>query len=62
LGVFCELGAGGVDLPGVIRQLDSVGFDGWAVFEQDVDPTQPGSNPKESAIRSRNYLRQAVGL
>ena len=62
LGVFCELGQGGVDLSAVIRELTTAGFDGWAVFEQDVDTTQPGSNPLESATRSRNYLRKTVGL
>jgi inosose dehydratase len=61
-GVFCELGQGGVDLTGVIRELNAAGFDGWAVFEQDVDPTQPGCDPLESATRSRNYLRKAAGL
>jgi inosose dehydratase len=61
-GVFCELGGGVVDLAGVIRQLTAAGFDGWAVFEQDVDTTQPGCNPVESAARSRKYLREAVGL
>ena len=45
MGVFCELGQGGVDLTGVIRELTAAGFDGWAVFEQDVDTTQPGCNP-----------------
>ena len=62
MGVFCELGQGGVDLAGVIRQLTAAGFDGWAVFEQDVDATQPGCNPVESAARSRKYLRETVGL
>jgi len=62
LGVFCELGQGGVDLTAVIRELTAAGFDGWAVFEQDVDTTQPGSNPLESATRSRNYLRKAACL
>lgn len=62
MGVFCELGQGGVNLSGVIRELTAAGFDGWAVFEQDVDPTQPGCNPLQSAIRSRNYLRKTVGL
>jgi inosose dehydratase len=60
-GVFCELGEGGVDLPGVIRGLQAAGYDGWAVFEQDIDPTQPGVNPEESAARSREYLR-GLGL
>jgi inosose dehydratase len=62
MGVFCELGQGGVDLSGVIRELTAAGFDGWAVFEQDVDTSQPGCNPLESARRSRIYLRNAAGL
>jgi inosose dehydratase len=62
MGVFCELGQGGVNLTGVIRELNAAGFDGWAVFEQDVDTTQPGCNPLESATRSRTYLRKAAGL
>jgi inosose dehydratase len=61
-GVFCELGEGSVDLPGVIRELEQAGFDGWAVFEQDVDPTVPGTNPAASAKRSRDYLRRAAGI
>jgi inosose dehydratase len=62
MGVFCELGEGGVNLSGVIRQLEASGFDGWAVFEQDVDPTQAGCNPVESARRSRTYLRKTAGI
>lgn len=61
-GVFCELGAGCVDFPGVIGALRNAGFDGWAVFEQDVDPALPGVSPKESAARSRAYLRRVVEL
>ena len=61
-GVFCELGEGGVNLTGVIQQLSAAGFNGWAVFEQDVDPSQPGSNPVESATRSRAYLKRAAGV
>lgn len=61
-GVFCELGAGSVDVPGVIRELNNSGFNGWAVFEQDVDPTIPGTNPMASAARSREYLHRAAGV
>ena len=61
-GVFCELGQGDVDLAGVIRSLDAAGFDGWAVFEQDVDPTLPGTDPLASATRSREYLRRVAGV
>jgi inosose dehydratase len=62
LGVFSELGQGNVDLAGVIRELNAGGFDGWAVFEQDVDPTIPGTNPVASATRSREYLRHIAGV
>lgn len=62
LGVFCELGEGNVDLAGVIRELNAAGFDGWGVFEQDVDPTIPGTNPVASATRSREYLRRVAGV
>jgi inosose dehydratase len=61
-GIFCELGAGSVDLLGVIRALQAGGYDGWAVFEQDIDPGQPGAAPLKSAARSRQYLRDAAGL
>jgi inosose dehydratase len=62
LGVFSELGQGNVDLAGVIRELNAAGFDGWAVFEQDIDPTVPGTNPMASATRSREYLRRVAGV
>ena len=61
-GVFCPLGAGNVDIVGVIGALRAQGYDGWAVFEQDVDPTKPGVVPKESAVASRQYLRKVVAL
>ena len=61
-GVFSELGQGDVDLAGVIRELQKADFDGWAVFEQDVDPTIPGTDPLASAKRSREYLRRIAGL
>jgi inosose dehydratase len=62
MGVFCELGEGGVNLTGVIQQLSAAGFNGWAVFEQDVDTSQPGCNPVESATRSRAYLHKIASL
>lgn len=61
-GIFCELGEGGVDLPGVVRALNEAGFDGWSVFEQDVDPSDPNIRPFESAARSRKYLRDVIGI
>jgi inosose dehydratase len=61
-GVFSELGQGNVDLAGVIRELSEAGFDGWAVFEQDVDPTVPGTDPLASAKRSLEYLRRVAAV
>ena len=58
-GVFCELGAGSVDFPGVLRALDEIRYDGWIVVEQDVLPGM--GRPAESAARNREYLR-SIGL
>ncbi|MFN0086017.1 MAG: TIM barrel protein [Blastocatellia bacterium] len=60
--VFCELGEGAVDFPRVISELTAAGFDGWAIVEQDTDATKPGVRPVESAIRSRLFLRDRIGL
>ncbi len=61
-GVFCELGEGAVDFPQIIQGLSECGYDGWAIVEQDVDVTQPGVKPFESALRSRQYLKNVIGI
>ena len=61
-GVFCELGEGAVDVPAIARGLMNRGYEGWALVEQDVDADQPGVNPYESAVRSRQYLRHVIGI
>jgi inosose dehydratase len=58
-GVFCELGRGQVDFPGVLAALERVGYGGWIVVEQDVLPGM--GTPKESARRNREYLR-SIGI
>jgi len=58
-GIFCELGKGNVDFPAVLKELETVGYDGWGVVEQDVLPGM--GSPKESAARNRAYLR-TLGL
>jgi inosose dehydratase len=58
-GLFCELGQGEVDFPGLLGDLERTGFDGWIVVEQDVLPSMGA--PLESAIRNRRYLRQ-IGI
>lgn len=58
-GVFCELGRGGVDFPGVVRWLKDRAYDGWVLVEQDVLPGL--GTPRESAQRNRDYLR-SIGV
>jgi inosose dehydratase len=60
--VFCELGDGAVDFPNIKQGLMNCGYEGWAIVEQDVDAGQPGVQPFESAVRSRRYLSDVVGL
>jgi inosose dehydratase len=58
-GVFCELGAGDVDFPAVLAELERQGYDRWIVVEQDVLPGL--GSPLESARRNRAYLT-SLGL
>ncbi len=58
-GVFCELGKGCVNFPGVLGALDEIGYDGWIIVEQDVLPGM--GTPRESARRNREYLR-SIGV
>jgi len=58
-GVFCELGRGEVDFPGVLAGLEQSGYQGWIVVEQDVLPGM--GTPKDSARRNREYLA-SIGL
>src|SRR6266850_1839837 len=61
-GVFCELGEGAVDLKAVVHGMTGLGYSGWTVVEQDVDTHNEDVNPLESAIRSRQYLRNVIGI
>ncbi len=54
-GVFCELGKGCIDFPGVLSWLEGAGYRGYVLVEQDVLPGM--GTPKESARRNREYLR-----
>lgn len=61
IGAFVPIALGEAEV-GVIDALRAREYDGWTVFEQDVDPTKPGVVPKESASASRQYLRKVVAL
>jgi inosose dehydratase len=56
LGVYCELGKGEVDFPGVLSAMEKLGYDGWAIVEQDVLVDDLDA-PRQSALRNREYLR-----
>jgi inosose dehydratase len=59
-GVFPELGKGSVDFPALLKVLDSLNFDGWAVVEQDILPG-PSADPLAIAKRNLAYLR-SIGI
>jgi inosose dehydratase len=61
-GVFCELGRGCVRFPELLQGLDEIGYDGWAVVEQDVDLENSSQSPLASAIASRRFLRDKLGI
>lgn len=58
---FVELGRGVVNLRGVFKALKEAGFSGWAVVELDSVPDN-ARTPKESAIISKRYLEEKIGL
>jgi inosose dehydratase len=58
---FVELGRGKVDLPAVFAALKDVRFRGWAVIELD-SVTDQSRGPKESALISKKYLEEKLGM
>lgn len=58
---WVELGRGKVDLPAAFAALHHVNFRGWAVVELDSVPDKSRA-PKESALISKKYLEEKLGL
>lgn len=56
LGVMCEPEAGAVDFPALAATIDDLGWDGWAVVEQDMFPLDDLATPLPVAIRTRQYF------
>jgi inosose dehydratase len=54
------LGRGEVDFPGVIAAVEALGYDGWAIVEQDI-LTDDLEAPQRYARANREYLR-SIGL
>lgn len=63
-GIFCELGAGDVDLDGFFGALRESGYSGWIVVEQDriLRDDEPLDDSVESQIRNREWLRAHAGV
>jgi inosose dehydratase len=61
-GVFRPLGDGDVDIAGLVQILESAGYRGWYVLEQDVmlDDEPAGVGPVANVRRSLDFLMQAV--
>lgn len=63
-GIFCELGAGDVDLDGFFSALTETGYNGWIVVEQDriLRDDEPLDEAVEAQIRNRQWLRTHPGF
>jgi inosose dehydratase len=63
-GIFCELGAGDVDLDAFFAALREVDYSGWVVVEQDRIPRddEPLEESAEAQKRNRRWLREHAGL
>ena len=59
-GLFTPLGEGAVDIAGVVRHLESIGFNGWYVLEHDkalAESPAEGEGPLVDAVASVAYLK-----
>ncbi len=58
-GVYRPLGAGDIDIAGIVRSLEGAGYDGWYVLEQDMiidaEPA-PGAGPAEDVRACVDFL------
>ena len=61
-GMYRILGQGDVDIAGVISELESKGYDGWYVLEQDtiLHQAPAGAGPVDSVAASADYVRSVV--
>ncbi|MBV9597365.1 MAG: TIM barrel protein [Chloroflexi bacterium] len=55
-GGFVDLGDGCVDIVGINRVAERVGYEGWGIVEQDMFPA-PFEKPLPIARRNREFLR-----
>ena len=61
-GLYCDLGSGMVDWPGLAEAADAIGYRGWVVAEED-QLLSPGRHaPFESNIANRAFLAELFGI
>ncbi len=61
--LYKDLGAGGVDLPGIWSLLLARGYHGWITL--DLDPPRPNEGEgtvEEKILINRRYLRETLGV
>ncbi|KWX66203.1 sugar phosphate isomerase/epimerase [Mycobacterium sp. NAZ190054] len=61
-GMYVPLGAGDVDIAGIVKALEDSGFDGWYVMEQDniLDREPDGAGPLADVLASVAFLQGAA--
>jgi inosose dehydratase len=62
-GMYRPLGAGDIDIAGVVRTLAAKGYDGWYVLEQDTmlaAAPAPGAGPYDDVRASIAYLEKVI--
>ena len=61
-GMYVPLGAGDVDIAGIVKTLEDNGYDGWYVMEQDniLDGEPQGQGPLADVLASVAFLQGAV--
>jgi inosose dehydratase len=61
-GMYVPLGAGDVDIAGIVKALEDNGFDGWYVMEQDniLDGEPEGDGPLADVLASVAFLQGAA--
>lgn len=61
-GLYCDLGQGMVDWPGLAGVVDDIGYDGWVVAEEDQLLVPGRQAPFASNIANRAFLAQLLGV
>jgi inosose dehydratase len=62
-GLYRPLGQGDVDIAGIVRALESAGYQGWYVMEQDAvlaEEPASGAGPSADVRASLEFLRQVA--